>query len=65
VLTLQNIINDLNEDKINKVVVGGKKGIKESSTSSDSITPPTTEKVVINSTVPYSHNIAYHVKYQN
>lgn len=48
-LTLQNIINDLNEDKINKVIVGGKKGIKETSSSSGSNTPTLTQKVVINS----------------
>jgi len=46
-LTLQNIINDLNEDKINKVIVGGKKGIKETSSSSDSSTSTPTQKVVI------------------
>lgn len=34
-LTLQNIITDLNEDEINKVIVGGKKGKKETSTSPD------------------------------
>ncbi len=42
-------MTELNEDKINKVIVGGKKGKKETSTSPDSKALSTTKKVVIKS----------------